>query len=159
MTLNMKVQQVMDATIVLSTIIRDNRRLPTKGKYWLSRLHAKLLPIFNKYNDERDAAIAVFNFYPEVPNPENHLSDEARQAMIEGGMIAQVPPKMITSKVMAVPPDQMKAFTDNWRKTGETEIEVDVTPIQIDVLCFPGDLADGEITAHEFIILGDLIYE
>lgn len=158
--MKMTVQELMDRTIMLSTIIKENRRLPTKGKYWLSRMHAKLLPVFNKYNSERDAKIAAFNYYPEVPNPAAaHITDEMREAMIAEGHLAKLPPKTITSPVQAVPPEAHDQFIADWIEVGKEVIDVPVKPINVDVLCFPGDLEDGEITAHEFIVLGDLIYE
>ena len=163
MTMNIKVQHLMDATLMMSNIIRSNRRLPTKGKYLLGRMHAKLQPEFIRLDEERNALIKSYNHKADVPNPAYNPSlKDARDNLTAKGRIQEamkikVEPETIEADT--VPEDQIKDFESKWAPITKTEIEVDVTPIHIDDLCFPGDLEDGEITAHEFIVLGDLITE
>ncbi len=163
MTMNIKAQHLMDATLVMSNIIRSNRKLPNKGKFLLGRMHAKIQPEFIRINNERDDIIKSYGFRMDVPNPEyNPNAEETRTKLTEAGRIQEamkikVEPKTIETD--AVPEDKGEDFEKRWGEIANAEIEVEVTPIHIDDLCFPGDLEDGEITAHEFIVLGDLITE
>jgi hypothetical protein len=158
--MKLKVQHVMDATLVISQIIREDRKLPTKGKYRLARAHDKLNKEFLIFNEQRDAAIKAYNYRGTIPNPAaNGLSDDARAAMVAAGKIGSLPPKEIEDENFSVPADKIEEFHKTWGAIAVSEIEVDIEPIPLDQLCFPGDLEDGSISAHEFIVLGDLITE
>jgi hypothetical protein len=161
--MNLKVQQLMDATLVMANIIRENRKLPTKGKYLLGRMHAKLQAEFIRLDTERNDLIKSYGYKADVPNPAYKPADKvARDRLVSEGRLQEslkikVEPETI--EVDSVPEDMFKDFEGKWLPVTKTEIEVDVAPIHIDSLCFPGDLEDGEITGHEFIVLGDLITE
>lgn len=161
MPMKIKVQDFMDATLILSKIIREDRRLPTKGKHKIGRLHAAMQPEFIRINAVRDDIIKSYGFTMEVPNPDWNPSVETRrQKMVTDGNlkdIVKLPPKMITTP--AVPEDKGEDFEAKWGAIANSELELNANPIHIDDLCYPGDLEDGSITAHEFIKLGDLITE
>lgn len=159
MTMKLKVQHLMDATMVISTIIREDRSLPQKGKYRLARMHPKLNKEFLIINAQRDEMIKAYNFHAMVQNPASVMPDEMRTAIAESGNIAKLPSKMIESPEFSVPEDKVAEFMAAWQEIADQEIEIEIEPIPLDQLCFPGDLADGSITAHEFIVLGDLVIE
>ena len=66
--MRLKVQQVFDATQVLATIINENRPLPTKGKYRIARMHAKLFQEFTTANEQRTAKIISYDHKNEEGN-------------------------------------------------------------------------------------------
>ena len=141
--MKLKVQHVMDATLVISQIIRDRRQMPQKGKYRLARMHAKLLPEFTTINDQRDAMIKAYDFETKVT-----VKDEA-------GVESEVstnPPSY------SVPLDKMPEFTAAWKEIGDGEIDVDVEPIPLAYLDL-GEGVDGCVEASELITLGDLVRE
>lgn len=59
--MRLKVQRVFEATQVLANIINENRPLPTKGRFRVSRMHAELFPAFTTANDQRSAKIASYD--------------------------------------------------------------------------------------------------
>lgn len=65
----LKVQTVFDATQVLATIINENRHMPTKGKYRVARMHAKLFPEFTTANDQRSEKILSYEHRNEADQP------------------------------------------------------------------------------------------
>lgn len=103
--MQLTVQQVRDATLTVSQIIREARSMPQRGKFRLARLHMKLLPEFTTIEAQRDALIK------EHGDP------------VDGD----------TSKWM-VSPERMDEFNAAWKTVADEEIEVDVTPIPIDDL-------------------------
>lgn len=148
--MKLKVQQVFDATLTLSQIIRDQNGVPRadgttaiprpmsqKGKYRLARMHAKLLPEYTVANERRDAMIKAYDHHPMVP-----ANDGA-----EG---------MVTSPEFRVPDDKLPEFNAAWGEIAEQEIELDVEPIPLAMLDL-GDTTDGSIQAAELILLGDLV--
>lgn len=132
--MKLKVQQVMDAVLTLSKIIRDARPMPQKGKYRLARMHAKLLPEFTTINDKRDELIKAYDHHP--------------MEMVDGVECA--------SQNFAVPADKMAEFGANWKEIADEEIEIDVEPMPLAQLDL-GDAADGSIEASELIVLGELV--
>ena len=157
--MKLKVQHLMDATLVISTIIREDRNLPQKGKYRLARMHPKLNKEFLLVNAQRDEMIKAYDHREMVPNPAGAIPDEVRADIAASGNIHQLAPKMIESPEWSVPADKIAEFMAAWQEIADQEIEVDVEPLPLDQLCFPGDLADGSIAAHEFIVLGGLVVE
>lgn len=149
MTMKLSIQHVMDATLVISQIIREDRKLPQKGKYRLARMHPKLNKEFATVNAQRDEMIIAYGFHPKVPNPAFNQPAE------EGVDV----PEFIESPEYAVPADKLEEFQAKWSEFADQEIEINIEPIPLEQLCFPGDAEDGSITAHEFIILGDLVKE
>ena len=67
--MRLKVQQVFEATQVLAAIINENRPLPTKGKYRVARMHAKLFPEFTTANDQRTAKIVSYDYKNDAEQP------------------------------------------------------------------------------------------
>ena len=160
MPMKLKVQHLMDATIVLSQIIREDRAMPQKGKYRLARMHPKLNAEFLIVNAKRDELIKAYNYHPMVPNPDaSHIDAGMREAMVTAGHLDKLPPKEIESAEFSVPDYKAEEFLAVWGEIANKEIEVDVEPIPLDHLCPGDDLADGSITAHDFIVLGDLVTE
>ena len=135
--MKLKVQHVMDATLVISQIIREQRPMPLKGKYRLSRMHAKLLPEFTTINEQRDAMITAYGFHPTTKDADSNE---------------------VVSQEFAVPSDKMAEFTEAWKKIADEEIEIDIEPIPLAQLAL-GDATDGCIEANELITLGDLVRE
>lgn len=152
MTMNLKVQHLMDATLVISQIIREQRPLPQKGNYRLARLHEKLNREFLIINAKRDEMIKVYDFHPMVPNPK--YNPEAAD-----GDVVKLEPKMIQSAEWSVPEDKLAEFQEKWKEIAEEEIEVDVQPVPLDQLCFAGPDIEATISGHEFIVLGSLVTE
>lgn len=135
-----KVQQLMDATVVIAQIIREQRHMPQRGKYRLARLHAKLVPEFDIANAVRDKLIIEHGVKQTAPT-----TDAA-------GVVT-----MAETGQWWVPPENLEAFTAAWKPTADLEIEVDVEPLllaDIDA----GD-ANGAIESSELAVLGDLVTE
>lgn len=134
--MKLTVQQVMDVTLVISQILRDQngnprddgsvvpRPMPQKGRYRLTRMHTKLTPEFKTINEQRDELIKAYDH----KEGENY----------------------------AVPVDKMAEFTEAWKKIADEEIEVDVEPIPFDQLDL-GNNVDGCLTPQELFILAPVI--
>lgn len=140
--MKLKVQHIFDATLIVSQIIREQRRMPQKGKYRLARMHAKLLPEFNTANERRDEMIKSYDTHQQIPDPSQI-------------MLTQFPP-MIDGEQYIVPPDKLDEFSASWKEIGDEEIDIDIVPIPMSILSLPDD-ENGAIEAHEIAILGDLL--
>ncbi len=138
--MKLTLQHVMDATLTLSQVIREQRPMTQKGKYRLARMHAKLLPEFNTINETRDGMIKAYDTHAT-----NKSVDPATGIVIE-----------IETPEWKVPDDKLAEFNEAWKKIAAEEIEVDVEPIPLAYLDLGGD---GSIQANEFIALGDLVKE
>lgn len=138
--MKLKVQDVIDVTLVVSQIIRENRPMPQKGKYRLARLHAKLIPEYNTAIEQRDAMIKAYETHARV------LADP------------NVPGVFVETAEWMVPEEKLEDFNTAWKKLAADEIEVDVTPIPLGYLDLGAD-ANGSITANELLTLGDLVTE
>ncbi len=141
--MKLTVQHVFDATLVISQIIREQRRMPQKGKYRLARLHAKLLPEFNTINERRDDMIKAYNTHNQILDPGAIYA------------IGSTPPT-VDGEQFVVPPDKLVEFNTAWAEIGAEEIEIDIEPIPISLLSAPND-ENGVIEANELITLGGLI--
>ncbi len=142
--MKLKAQLVFDAVPVISTIIREKRPLPQKGKYRLARMHAKLLSEYNTLAERRDAMIMAY----DSPLLTFHSSEE--------DPIGQ---RAKPSGKYTVPEEKLSEFTAAWKEIGDTEIEIaDLEPIPLDQLSLSDD-ANGAIEAVELITLGDLVKE
>jgi len=135
-------QNVFGATVVLASIIRDQRSMPQRGKYLIARLHAKLLPEYNVLEARRNAIIQDIGevMMDAVTNPD---TGEVT--------LTQIPGKFQVSEA------RMPEFTKAWTAIGEEEIEVDVQPLPLSALSSPD--GDGAIEAHELQVLGVLVTE
>lgn len=134
-------QQVFDATLTLAQIIREKRPMPQKAKWLLARMHTKLLAEFNPIAAQRDELIRSYNYHPP--------------SLKVVGM-TDAPVTVPDETNFTVPPDKVTEFNAAWAEIGKTEIEVDVQPIALDVLCLASD-ANGGIEAIELQSLGGLI--
>lgn len=135
--MKLKVQQVFDACMVLSMIIREARPMPQKGAYRLARLHAKLLPEFTTIANQRDALIMAYDY-------------KAKPKDATGKTIEDAPEQNM------VPDDKAAEFAEAWNKIGEEEIEIDAEPVPLEQLDLGPD-KPAVITASELITLGDLV--
>lgn len=106
MTMKIKVQHLMDATMVIRQIITEKRPLPQKGNYRLARMFDKLAREFDILNAKRDEMIKAYDYHHE------------------------------DAKEWSVPPEHIPEFTKQWAELGAEEIEVDVEPIPLEQLCF-----------------------
>lgn len=134
--MKLKVQHLMDATLIVSQIIREQREMPQLGKYRLARLHAKLLPEFTLIDARRDEIIRAYDTKQIVINFDLSETETDRYE---------------------VPADKMDEFTTAWLVIGAEEIDIDIQPIPI--ACLSIDGSDGAIEAGELITLGELITE
>ena len=161
MPMKLKVQHLMDATIVLKSIINQDRTMPQKGKYRVARMHDKLDKEFQIINKQHFDMIKVYGQHAMKETPAAaHISDEMRESMVAAGHLDKCPPKMIEDPDnYQVPAEHLEDYTKQWNEIVNQEIEVDIQPLPLDQLCPRDDLADGSITAHEFIVLGDLVVE
>lgn len=141
--MKLRVQNVMDATLVLTAIINEQRAMPQKGKYRVARMHAKMLPEFKIIDARRDEMIKAYNM------PQTRLDKT-----LDDPMEHEVP----IDGQWQVPADKMPEFIAAWKVIGDEEIDVDVQPIPISSLSLSED-ADGSIQSHELAILGNLITE
>lgn len=102
--MKLTVRQVFEVTPLLATIIKENRPMPLKGAYRLSRMHAKLFaefqPIGVKY-DEIVAAHGEFN------------KDDGRWHVAQ---------------------DKVAEFNAKWAEVADETIEVDVQPVPLALL-------------------------
>lgn len=142
--MKLKVQHIMDAVVLISQIIREERPMPQKGKYRLARMHSKLLPEFNVIDKRRNDMIKAYNHHPMVsagPSAEDPLGE-----------------KMVESTEFSVPEDKIEEFMKEWNEIAETEIDIDVVPMPIDQFDL-GDKFDGSLQGNDIIVLGSLITE
>jgi hypothetical protein len=136
--MKLKVQHVYDATLLVARMIRENRPMPTKGRYGLARLHAKLLPEFNTISEQRDQMIRAYD---------THVTEKSTDPV--SGIVVE-----IETPAFKVPDEKLAEFAEAWN----LEIDVDVAPVPLAHLDL-GDGADGVISANEFITLGELVKE
>lgn len=151
MTMKLKVQHLMDATIVITSIIREDRPLPQKGKYRLARMHPKLDKEFQIVNERRNDMIKAYGHHPLVPNPA--FNREAAEGVDPASI-----PEFIPHTEFSVPEDKLAEFQAAWEEIANEEIEVEIQPIPLEQLIL-SDNTDGCIGAHELIVLGDLVQE
>ncbi len=142
--MKLKVQNVMDATILISQIIRECRPMPQKGKYRLARMHAKLLPEFNTINKQRDDMIKVYDHHPMV-SAGGSKEDPLGQIMAP-------------SAEFSVPEDKLEEFFAAWKEIGDGEIDVDVVPMPMSQFDL-GDKINGSLEGNDILVLGQLVTE
>lgn len=135
--MKLTVQQMIDATLTVSQIIREARPMPLRGKYLLGRLHTKLVPEFNAANAQRDALIRAYD-----------VRQTQKVTLATGDEVE------VETEEYMVPPDKMTEFLASWAEIASEQIEIDVQPVPVSALDLGGN---GSIEAHELIVLGDLI--
>lgn len=151
--MKLKAQQVFDATLAVSQIIRDNRPMPTKAAYRLARLHAKLLPEFQTLTARRDEMIKAYDHHPMIL-VHDYDSNESVPKTKENPLGQRLEP----SAEFSVPADKLPEFNAAWKEIGDQEIEVDVEPVPLSCFDLGASMA-SPISASEFVILGDLVKE
>jgi hypothetical protein len=95
------VQQIWDATLLISAIIRDRRPMPQRGKFHLARMHARLMPEWTVASARRDELIEAYHCW----------NDEAQ--------------------AWAVPPEMTEHFNAAWKDIASIEIDVEVQPVAL----------------------------
>lgn len=141
--MKLTLQNVYGSTIVLASIISEQRTMPQRGKYLIARLHAKLLPEFKLIDARRDELIKAYNT-PQMRTETNAETGEKTQVPVDGEW--------------QVPADKMPEFVAAWTLVGNEEIDIDVSPIPLLSLSLP-DGSDGAIEASELATLGDLVFD
>lgn len=144
--MKLKVQHVMDATLVVTNLINRQCPMPQRGKYLLARMHMKLNAEYVPINERRDEMIKAYN------NPQMRPVPNA--VVAEGEPI----PMERVSNEWEVPADKMPEFLAAWKVIADEEIDVDIQPIPLISLCMPNG-TEGLIEASEFITLGDLVVD
>lgn len=144
--MKLKVQHVMDATLIVTQIINRAAPMPQRGKYLLARMHTKLMPEFKTIDARRDEMIKAYNNPQQRPVP---------GAVVEAG--EPVPMEDVPGE-WQVPLEHMPEFTAAWKEIGAEEIEVDIQPIPLIALSLPNG-SDGAIESSELITLGDLVVD
>ncbi len=155
--MKLKLQNLMDATLILRAIISQQRPMPLKGKYRVSRMFAKLAPEFDRINAERDDLIRSYNTHQKIRVP---MSKEESAAVLaanpDEGVIDLF--KEIDGPEFVVPPEKTEEFHAAMAERMSADIEIDVEPIPLAMLDL-GDDVDGAIEANELQALGDLVTE
>jgi hypothetical protein len=149
MTVKLTADRILISLQIISSIIREKRPMPQKGKFAFARMHAALLPEFKTINEQRDEIIKAYDFHPMVPRPAKPTDSEEDFAK---GFVMEL------SEDFAVPEDKMAEFAEKWKEIGETEITLNVEPISIKLFDL-GAMTDGSIEANEILEMGDLITE
>lgn len=147
--IKLTVNQLITAVPIITTIIREKRPMPQKGKFNFARMYSTLLPHWNRLNTERDELIKSFDHHPmlrRAATPDDSEEDRER------GYVEKA------SEEFSVPVDKMKDFEEQWKPIGEREVEVEVEPIPMKTFDL-GLGSDGSVDAAEIIDLGPLITE
>lgn len=142
--MKMTIEQLMTRMAIVTTLINENRPMPLKGRYRLTRLHAKMLPEYNVVDAQRSEMIRAFDYH------EPTMGKDESGEMVEVGH----------AEAFSVPPDKMKGeWAKQWAEFASEEIEIEgIQPIplsQIDL----GENVNASISATEIWQLGDLIAE
>ena len=96
--MKLKAGQILDAFIVLTAIINDQRKLPQKGKFRVARCRAQLETEATRIQKERDEIVFELG--------------EHKLVMIEGGPTED--------KGWEVPPEKMPEFKKRWEALPES---------------------------------------
>ena len=140
--MKLTVQHVFDATPILANIMRENRPLPSKGKYRIARIHRKLEAEWNLIAERYNALVKGYDYQRPTINGERVTDEQAKDA-------ANV------EMQQAVPDDKMPEFLAAWKELAAEEIDVAIEPIPLDQLCIDGE--EGGISIAEFSVLADLV--
>ena len=154
--MKLTVQQVFDATPILANIMRENRPLPSKGKYRIARMHRKMQTEWDTIAERYNAMIKTYDHQRRVHEIEKsdgkrvveRVSDEEYAAMSDEA-------KAKTVMQDAVPDDKLPEFQAKWKELAAEEIDVAIDPIPLDQLCIDGE--EGGISIAEFSVLADLV--
>ena len=144
--MKLTVQHVFDATPILANIMRENRPLPSKGKYRIARMHRKLEAEWNLIAERYNALVKAYDYTRLVMPDGTRVPPGTLEA-------SGTPPDAVAQQ--AVPDDKMPEFLAAWKELAAEEIEVTIEPIPLDQLCIDGE--EGGISIAEFSVLADLV--
>jgi len=150
MTVKLTVDQLLVAMTTVSTILRERRPMPQRGKFAFAKMHTALMDDFKKHSEHRDELIATYGHKETLRRPalpeRDSVEDVARG-------YAEMP-----AVEFSVPQDKLKDFDEKWKIFGEEEIELDVKPISLKLFDL-GTGTDGSVEGAEIIDMGALIVE
>lgn len=141
--------QLLIAMTHVSTIIRERRPMPQRGKIAFARMHSALMSDYTIIAKERDDLVKSYDYHPVVKVAATPADGE--EAMARGWVERP-------HDEFAVPEDKIKEFEEKWKETGDTVLEIEVTPISAKLFDL-GTGTDGSIHAFEIIEMRDLITE
>lgn len=149
MTMKLTVGQIHTTVQVISTILRERRPMPQRGKFALAKMHTALLPKWEEINEQRDELIKSYNHHPVLRRA---VTAQDGEEDIARGYVEKV------SDEFGVPDDKAKDFAEKWKILGEDEVECDVKPISVRMFDL-GTGSDGSIEGAEIIEMGNLVTE
>lgn len=141
--MKLTIQHIFDATPVLNGIKNDNRPIPAKGKYRISRMLRAIQPEWELIAERYNVMVRAY---------------DNKRPMINGERVEPTAENLANPNCVmqdAVPDDKWQEFVDAWKVVGAEEVEVAVEPIPLDQLCIDGR-EDG-ITIAEFSVLDTLV--
>lgn len=150
MTVKLTADRLLIAVPVISTILRERRPMPQRGKFAFAKMHTALMDEWTRINLMRDELIKTYDYHaierrPAVP--ERDTEEDVKRGYSER-----------VSTEFSVPEDKLKDFEEKWKILGEEEIELDVKPISIKLFDL-GTGTDGSVEGAEIIDMGALIVE
>lgn len=149
MTMKLTIGQIHIAVQVISTILRERRPMPQRGKFALAKMHSALLPKWEEIDKQRDELIKTYNHHPVMRRAATAADTEEE---IKIGYVEKV------SDEFGVPDDKARDFAEKWKLIGEDEVEADVKPISVKLFDL-GTGSDGSIEGAEIIEMGNLVIE
>ena len=140
--MKLTIQHIFDATPVLNGIKNDNRPIPAKGKYRISRMLRAIQPEWELIAERYNVMVRAYGH---------------KRPLIDGRRVTEEEASTHADVVMqdAVPDDKWEEFVAAWKVVGAEEVEVAVEPIPLDQLCIDGR-EDG-ITIAELSVLDTLV--
>lgn len=135
--MKLKAQDLYNAVLILSAIMRERRAMPFKGSYRIARMHALLKPEWDVLNKKRDELIEAYNHKAEIKDKDGTV--------------------LMLAEQFSVPNDKLPEFNAAWKEIGDMEIEVaNLEPIPVAQLDL-GEHVPSAIHAGELLDLGNLV--
>jgi len=150
MTVKLTADKLLTAMTTVSTILRERRPMPQRGKFAFAKLHTALMDPFNEWSGKRDELIAAYGHKEKLRRPA--IAGQDSEEDVKRGYSER------TSTEFSVPEDKLKDFEEKWKILGEEEIELDVKPISVKLFDL-GTGTDGSVEGAEIIDMGALITE
>lgn len=145
--------QVYDITLALAELIRSNRPMPVKGKYWIGRLHKKLKPAFDEIVKHRDAIIEGYDYEEPLKNDDGSPKMKTVKVKDADGNETDEEKEVVeTVGYKSVPKDKFKDFEERWKAIYEEKDDYVINPV-------PFDMWGDAVSTGEFQILEPLIVE
>lgn len=149
MTVKLTIDKLLTGMTTVSTILRERRPMPQRGKFAFAKMHTALMDDFNKYSAQRDELIATYGYKAMLRRPAG--PGDTDEDIARGYAEKE-------AEEFSVPQDKLKDFEEKWKILGEEEIEIDVKPISIKLFDL-GTGTDGSVEGAEIIDMGNLITE